>query len=286
MLWPALDVAGVPADLLLALLDDFSPTAVDDDGATVTTYFPTRDLRSQARDAVAAAFPAATVTARDVDDEDWARRSQENLTPITVGRIVVTPPWASPVPSPQSQAPSPQSQAPSPQSPITIVITPSMGFGTGHHATTRLCLAALQVLDIAGTRVLDIGTGSGILAIAARMLGAADAIGIDFDADAIQAASENLAANPSVERVRFLVGDLRDLRLPQAEIVLANLTGALLVQSAALLIGALRPNGHLIVSGLLEGEREEVLRAFLPGVALVAEKHEDGWTGLMFQVRE
>jgi ribosomal protein L11 methyltransferase len=154
-----------------------------------------------------------------------------------------------------------------------------MGFGTGHHATTRLCLAALQTLNLAGGLALDVGTGSGVLAIAARLLGAREAKGIDFDADAIQSARENLTRNPFVDQVRFEIADLRSAPLSLAHVVTANLTGTLLIRSAPILLGALAPTGTLIVSGLQTSERDEVVKAFAPARVLW-EAEEDGWMGL------
>ena len=158
-----------------------------------------------------------------------------------------------------------------------------MGFGTGHHATTRLCLGALQAIDVAGRTVLDVGTGSGVLAIAAARLGAADAVGIDLDPDAIASARENLALNPEAARVRFEVEDMRAARLSRADIVLANLTGAVLVQHARLLLDAVRPGGTLVVSGIQSRERDEVLGAFSEA-PLSWSAEEAGWLGLVFQL--
>lgn len=305
MLYPALEISGVPdGELLLAIADDFSPSALDDRGSTLTIYFIDAARREGARQAIARQWPDATISARDVDDEDWARRSQENLGPITVGRITVCPPWVQTVDAPHTathvprskprvpslgsrdsipepRLPSPDSPLPTSDSRVQIVIAPSMGFGTGHHVTTRLCLAALQRTPVEGALALDVGTGSGVLALAARLLGAREAIGLDVDPDAIQSATENLALNPRVDAVRFLIGDLRDLPLPRAAVVTANLTGALLVQSAPLLAATLAPGGTLIVSGLMAAERDEVVTAF-PTLGLKDEAAEDGWLGLTF----
>jgi len=154
-----------------------------------------------------------------------------------------------------------------------------MGFGTGHHATTRLCLEALQHVNVGGKRVLDVGTGSGILAIASSRLGAIDAAGIDVDADAIQAARENLTLNPDALRVRFEVIDLAGAPLPTADVVVANLTGALLVRQSAALRAAVAANGVLIVSGLQTDERDAVIGALKPAV-VIWEREEDSWIGL------
>ena len=257
--YPALEIRGADPDRLYTAIDDFSPTAIEERDDSVRVFFSTTTARDGARAALNRDFDVSPI---EVSDEDWARRSQENLKPITVGRITV-------VPNPQSLIPNP----------FCIVITPSMGFGTGHHATTRLCLAALQTLDLADAFVLDVGTGSGVLAIAAERLGAARALGIDHDADAVQSAHENLGLNPAAGRVTFAVDDLRTATLPLADVVTANLTGALLAVSATSLLRAVRSGGTLIVSGLLSHERGDVLRA-LGGVAVVWEGEEDGWVGL------
>lgn len=284
-MYPALKVDGVDAGLVLAVVDDFGPTAAEGHGASAfSIFFSSSDARDRARDAVHAAFPQATLSTDEVDDGDWARRSQENLTAITVGRITVAPPWTvERLPAPGSGLPPGSGvgpPAPGPHS-LLVVIQPSMGFGTGHHATTRLCLHALQAIDVRGLTVLDVGTGSGVLAIAARMLGARTAVGIDHDPDALQAARENLGLNAFVDAVTFEIADLSDTSLDAADVVTANLTGALLCRAATTLDAAVRSDGRLIVSGLLAAERNDVVSAF-GGWNLVWEQQENGWAGLMF----
>jgi ribosomal protein L11 methyltransferase len=275
--WPAVDLESTAdPDLLLAILDGLDVTAIEEYPDRLRVFFSTGTARDSA---------IATLRSRDfiatpveVDDEDWARRSQEGLAPIRVGRIVITPPWA------VAPATSHQRPATSHQSPVTIVIPPSMGFGTGHHATTRLCLAALQALDLSNRSVLDVGTGSGVLAIAAARLGASSALGIDVDADAIQAATESLELNPEARGVSFEVADVRSASLSPADIVVANLTGALLARAARDLLRLVRAGGFLIVSGLLFEEREPVLGA-LDRLQVEREQQEDGWLGITLKKR-
>ena len=263
--YPALDIrfdpgpgAGALQDLLYAELDAFSPVAIHEydaaDGWRV--FFKTSAQRTDARHALDAAFGGHVidVTPVDVEDEDWARRSKADLEAIHVGRITVAPPWDVADSTAERRAPSAN---------ILIIIEPSMGFGTGHHATTRLCLELMQEIDIAGKRVIDVGTGSGVLAIAARLLGAASVVAIDNDPDALQNARENAERNGvSIELVE---ADLDTWRAAKADLVVANLTGAVLRRSADVLRGLVGPGGMLIVSGFGPEEIEEVVPALAPG---------------------
>ena len=281
--YPALDVSAGDVDRVLAVVDDYSPTAVEDRDGSFTLYFSSRAERDEAWRTLAREMPSAVSSPREIDDGDWARRSQRGLTPVSVGQLTVSPPWLLPSVAAAGSG--------------TIVITPSMGFGTGHHATTRLCLQALQTLELSGRSVLDVGTGSGVLALAARRLGAQDAAGVDSDADAVSAARENLALNPWSTHVRFDLADLGTDVLPTADVVTANLTGAVLVRRARLLMDLVRPRGVLVVSGLLADEQSGVLEAFLgagsaasreapprPRADLRWSAEEDGWIGLVFNV--
>ena len=241
--WPALEVGGLSQpDFFQAALTDFDVTAIDDREDLWRVFFHTATERARAAVALRAEFHDLSIECVDIPDEDWAARSQANLRAIQVGNIIVAPPW---------------------DTPITIVVQPSMGFGTGHHASTRVCLAALQRLDLRGLDVIDAGTGSGVLAMATSLLGAASVIGIDDDEDAVGAARENLELNPRA-RVTLIVGDLRSAVPGSANVVLANLTGALLISAAPQLRQLTKPGGRLILSGFVTREERDVLQAFAP----------------------
>jgi ribosomal protein L11 methyltransferase len=275
--WPAVDLEPTAdPDLLLATIDGLDITAIEEHPDRLRVFFST----DAARDSAVVTLRARRCNAVpvDIDDEDWARRSQEGLAPIRVGRVVVAPPWA------VAPATSHESRGTRQEPPVTIVISPSMGFGTGHHATTRLCLAALQTLELSNRSVLDVGTGSGVLAIAAARLGASSALGIDVDADAVQAARESLALNLEACGVSFEVADVRSASLSPADIVMANLTGALVVRVAADLLRLVRSGGVLVVSGVLSEERGQVLGA-LESLQVEHERHEDGWLGITLKKR-
>ena len=276
--YPALDLrfapgpgAGTFQDMLYAELDAFEPVAIQehDTGDGWRVFFRTAALRDAARATLASEFGNALLelVPQDVHDEDWARRSQAALKAVRVGRIVVAPPWeASPLgmrdPGSGMRKTDPEPRIPDPDSDILIVIDPSMGFGTGHHATTRLCLELLQKIDVHGKRVIDVGTGSGILALAAWALGASGVSALDYDADALQNARENLERNGAGEAIEIVEGDLGSVTLRPADIVVANLTVAVLQRYASALHQLVADNGLLIVSGFSGAEVETIASAF------------------------
>ena len=245
----------IEAENLHAALASYTIAAIDepsDDQWRI--YFADSAGRDAALADLRARLPHLQFDTVDVPDEDWAARSQAALRAVRVGRIIVAPPW---------------------DAPITLVIRPSMGFGTGHHATTRLCLAALQEISLDRCSVLDVGTGSAVLAIAASRLGAEEVTGIDDDRDAIQAAWDNLSLNPSAQ-VTLIVGDLRSTELVPADVILANLTGGLLMQAADRLRQLTNARGRLILSGFTVHEERDVLAVF--GAFTVEHRgEEEGW---------
>jgi len=309
--WPALDIH-VPscdpqlAELVLAELDDFQPTAIQepDETSRLRAFFTSTESRDAAARALAASFGTHLfVETLSVEDEDWAARSQAQLQAVTVGRIVIAPPWDM---GPQTLLGLPGLLGSDPRTvrgsevdrarggavrgsdpivPVVVVIRPSMGFGTGHHATTRLMLRAVQQLPLADQTVLDVGCGSGVLAIAAIKLGARSAVGIDIDPDALGNATENAVLNEIGDRVRFEESDFRTMSA-RADIVMANLTGALLERSAAMLGALVMPAGHLIVSGFMQTEADAVTSALNTVADMDSIAQEEEWMCANYRSRQ
>ena len=280
--YPALDVEflDVPdepvRDRLSALLDDFAPVAIQENeaGTHWRVFFQAAAARDAAASHVAAALARVHTSPIDVQDEDWARRSQQDLKAIEVGRLVIAPPWD--VPRGTSNPRGALADFP------VIVIDPSMGFGTGHHATTRLCLRLLQQLDLRGARVADIGTGSGVLALAAWKLGAAEVTAVDHDPDALENARANIARNGGGGAIDVIQDDLQSLRLERADIVTANLTGAVLVRYATELRALVADEGYLVLSGFTPEDLPIIERAF-DGTSIISEQAEGEWAAVCLQ---
>jgi ribosomal protein L11 methyltransferase len=271
--YPALEIplgSETDPDLLnrlYALLDDFEPVAIHDDDLNDSwrVFFRTPASRDAALAALRGEHGLAA-SAVDVPDEDWARRSQEDLRAIEADGLVIAPPW----------------DVPKGSTPV-IIIEPSTGFGTGHHATTRLCLRLLRRLELRGARVLDVGTGSGVLALAAWKLGAADVVAVDNDPDALENARENMARNGAGPSIDVVCDDLGSLRIQRADVVLANLTGAVLVRFAEELRSLAIDGGYLILSGFAPQEAA-VVRAAFRGLTVIDESSEGDWAALSLRV--
>jgi ribosomal protein L11 methyltransferase len=189
--------------------------------------------------------------ARAVKDASWANAWKRHFPVLRIGpRLVVRPSWRRYRPRPGD---------------VVIHLDPGMAFGTGHHATTRLCLEALEERLVPGATVLDVGTGSGILSLAAALLGAARADAVDIDPAAVLATKENAARNGVEDIVRVAQGSLGEAwPFPEAPVgrydsVFANLNSALMEELARPLVQALRPEGVALLSGV-SGDQEDACR--------------------------
>jgi ribosomal protein L11 methyltransferase len=249
--------------------------------AIVRAYLPARD-RAAADRAVAdvaealghlQAFglrPIGELRTRLVDEADWADAWKAYFPVLRVGRrLVIRPTWRR-----HRRAPGD----------VVLALDPGMAFGTGLHPTTRLCLAATEALAdrgvLDGARVLDVGCGSGILAIAALRLGAAMALGIDTDPIAIEATTANARRNRVVRRLRARGGSLPTGE-PPFDVVLANLIAGLLVQLAPALHREVRPGGTLLASGIFVDREAEVRQAFeAAGLRVTRRLGEGDWVAL------
>ena len=203
---------------------------------------------------------------RQVPDADWVRLTQSQFGPIEVGtRIFIVPSWHA------DQMPL----VPEPDR-LAIQLDPGLAFGTGSHPTTHLCLEWLAAELPERASVLDYGCGSGILAIAAAMLGAQDVTGVDIDEQAVQATRDNASANKVTVRSQ-LPDDLADGLF---DVVVANILSNPLKVLAPMLAGRVRSGGQLILSGVLERQAQEVAASYAPWLMMSVWQARDGWVCL------
>ncbi|MEK6280618.1 MAG: 50S ribosomal protein L11 methyltransferase [Acidobacteriota bacterium] len=244
----------------------------EDRALTVTGYFGGIPDRERVRAELAEALriyelPSSSVlemSVREVANEDWLGEWKKNWQPVGVGRFVVAPPW---------------SEIPSSNDRIIIRIEPGMAFGTGTHETTRLCLAAIERYFEGGS-FLDVGTGTGILAIAAaRLFPGAQIDACDTDEEAVEIARENARLNEASDIV-FHVGSVDDAT-PSADFVCANLTANVINDLIRSLLGV--TCGRLVLSGILDIQVEDVLaRIHECGVSTPIQTARDGeWAALI-----
>jgi ribosomal protein L11 methyltransferase len=158
---------------------------------------------------------------------------------------------------------------------VVVALDPGLAFGTGHHATTALCLEWLDGLDLAGKTVLDFGCGSGILAIAALKLGAARAIAVDHDPQALTATHDNAQANGVLDRLEIFAPE--SFTDPSVDVVLANILAGPLIALAPRLSAMLVPGGDLVLSGVLTEQVESVSAAYTDRIKLDVPRLRDDW---------
>lgn len=201
------------------------------------------------------------VQVETVEDQDWERSWMDNFQPMRFGeRLWIVPSW--------HQAPDPGA--------VNLLLDPGLAFGTGTHPTTALCLEWLDQAAVEGKAVIDFGCGSGILAIAAILLGATHAVGTDIDPQAIEASRDNARRNG-------IADDRFDLYLPEAmpsapaDLLLANILAGPLVSLAPQLSRLVRPGGSLVLSGILAEQTEEILAAYREDFLLDPVANRDGW---------
>ena len=215
----------------------------------------------------AASMPETTPwRVEPVDDRDWVRATQSQFAPTRVSaRVWVVPTWHTP-PDPAA---------------VNLVIDPGLAFGTGTHPTTRLVLRWLEVSVNGGETVIDYGCGSGILAVAAMKLGAARALGVDIDAQALLAARHNAMQNQVM--ASFIAAE-ESIAAP-ADLVVANIFANPLIVLAPLLAGITKPGGRVALSGILAGQAEDVRAAYRGWFDMDEAEQEDGWVLLSGQRR-
>ena len=196
-----------------------------------------------------------------IADQDWERSWMENFQPLRFGqRLWIVPSW--------HQPPEPQA--------VNLHLDPGLAFGTGTHPTTALCLEWLDGQDLQGCNVLDFGCGSGILAIAALLLGAKQACGTDIDPQALEASRDNATRN-GIDAARFPLYLPSEMPADTFDLVLANILAGPLVQLAPTISQHVRQGGHLVLSGILAEQAEEVRAAYQADFILDPTAEKDGW---------
>ena len=261
--WVALHVEapeGVVRDRVIQMLMEGGAGAVQELGSALLTHL----IAGAPLDALCSTLTAAGATVRrtELGEVDWGAQWVTRVGVQRIGRVAVAPPWL---------------RGDIADAEIPIVIEPAMAFGTGEHETTRGVLSLMQNLVEPGMLVADLGSGSGVLAIAAAKLGAGRVVAIEMDPDAIGNALENVERNGVAPRVTVLQGDAAAL-LPlvaPVSLVLANIITSVIIELSPIISRALPSGGRAVISGILVTEREHLL----------ASLSADGWT-LESELRE
>ena len=268
----------VDAGELLARLEDPAIQGGWEDNGVVHLYWPKPrwSLEAQARlsgtllELDPDALAERDICVEDVPDQDWNRQWAQSVKPLRIGRrIVIRPSWEPVVRQAQD---------------VEIVLDPKQAFGTGHHATTRMLLEWLEDLIHGGEFVLDVGAGSGILAMVALRLGADSALGVECDPVAVECAQDYAAENGLGDQLTFRCGTLNDIDRQGAlrpDLILANLDRQTLLLLREKLGGYVSHGARLLLSGILLDQEQEIIEAFSHvGAMLSRRREQEGWVAL------
>lgn len=252
------------AEILTAWLSDFPFEGFETEPGVLKAYIPQERLaecRRQVDDLLRREGIAGDYAV--IASQNWNARWESDFPPVDVeGRLRIRAPFHDPAPAGERE----------------VIVMPRMSFGTGHHATTWLMARAVLDLGVAGREGLDMGSGTGVLAIVAAKCGAAHLDAVDIDPGADENCRENVAANGVGDRVTPLPGDVRRIAGRRYDFMLANICRNVLLEDMPAYAAALRPGGDLLMSGFLRPDTDAVTaRAAELGLRTVATAERDGW---------
>lgn len=248
-------------------------------GAAITGYFPAKvfvpEILPTIRQRVAKLKDYGLNPGEDkvssaiVDNQKWATVWQKYYHPLRVtNELTIVPQWEDYTPAEKSEK--------------LIILDPGMAFGTGTHPTTRLMLAALEDVIRGGESMIDVGTGSGVLSIAAKQLGAADVAAYDIDEVAVRSAKKNLALNPVAKDVKVGVNSLLDGIHTQVDLVVANILAEIIVPLVPQAYENLKPGGHFLASGIIDDKAALVRKTITDqGFIIDSETKMKDWHGII-----
>lgn len=250
-------------EILIGQLSPLAATGFEQTTGKLLAYFQEEAFPSYEVHAVLKKFVCHINT---VAEQNWNAEWERSFQPVLVGDFcAVRAHFHPPVPNVKHE----------------IIITPKMSFGTGHHATTHMMLEQMQYIDFSGKNVLDFGTGTGVLAILAEKLGVTHVTAIDNDVWSFENVQENLTLN-GCSRITARLTDQIPKTQPY-DLILANITKNILLAYMGLLKSCLQPDGFLLMSGLLEADKDEIMQATgNHGMKLVQETTRTGWLALLF----
>ena len=260
-------------DALVADLADWGFDAFEETDDALVAYAPAARWDGPTREALDRRLGGAGWDEETVEDQDWNARWEASLRPVAAGPFVIAPSWAEVGPEHAGR--------------MRLTIDPKMAFGTGYHESTRLVLRLLPDVVLPGARVLDVGTGTGVLTIAALALGARSAVGVDIDPWSVTNGTENATLNGVKDRFEVREGSLDVVPESAFDLVVANIIRSVLVPMLPDLVSKMAPRTPVVFAGLLGTERDAFLDAAGgAGLALEHEASENEWWACSLRTRD